>query len=112
MMASGGSPLINSQWSSVAILMAPLISYCLPQLIASLIATDCPPHQVRVRCEDGTVLRLTLRAADPLSMIASAVEAQRPEGAGPFVLRVPFPSREYASAEDLSSTSVRDAPGL
>jgi hypothetical protein len=77
------------------------------QLIASLIAPDCPPHQVRVRCEDGTVLRLTLRAADPLSMIASAVEAQRPEGAGPFVLRVPFPSREYASVEELSSTSVR-----
>jgi uncharacterized protein YwbE len=77
------------------------------RLIASLIAPDCLPHQVRVRCEDGTVLRLTLRAADPLSMIASAVEAQRPEGAGPFVLRVPFPSREYASVEELSSTSVR-----
>jgi uncharacterized protein YwbE len=80
------------------------------RLIASLIAPDCLPHQVRVRCEDGTVLRLTLRAADPLSMIASAVEAQRPEGAGPFVLRVPFPSREYASVEELSTTSVRNAP--
>ena len=57
-----------------------------------------------MRCEDGTVLRLTLRAADPLSMIASAVEAQRPEGAGPFVLRVPFPSREYASVEELSTS--------
>ena len=82
------------------------------QLIASLIAPDGPPHQVRVRCEDGTVLRLTLRAADPLSLIASAVESQRPEDAGPFVLRVPFPSREYASAEELASTSVRAAPGL
>ena len=64
--------------------------------------------QVRVRCEDGTVMRLTLRAADPLSLVAEAVGAQRPADAGPFVLRVPFPRREYATPEELQ-TSIREA---
>uniref|UniRef100_A0A7S2H0V5 RING-type domain-containing protein n=2 Tax=Haptolina brevifila TaxID=156173 RepID=A0A7S2H0V5_9EUKA len=64
--------------------------------------------EVRVRCEDGTVLRLTLRSMDPISRIADAVSAQRPAEAGPFVLRVPFPRSEYATAEELQ-TSVRRA---
>lgn len=53
-------------------------------------------------------MRLTLRAADPLSLIAEAVGAQRPADAGPFVLRVPFPRREYATPEELQ-TSIREA---
>jgi hypothetical protein len=52
---------------------------------------------LRVRCEDGHVLWLTLRACDPLSAVAAAVLVHRGAEAGPFALRVPFPPVECTS---------------
>jgi len=54
------------------------------------------------------VMRLTLDASAPLSAVAAIVAEGRAEGEGGFVLRVPFPRREYASAEELQ-TSLRAA---
>ena len=63
---------------------------------------------MRVRCEDGSILWLTLRAADPLSLVAEAVSAHRGgSAAGAFALRVPFPPVEYATPEQLATTLRR-----
>ena len=61
-----------------------------------------------MRHDDGSVLRLSLRAASPLAHIAARVSESRAADAGPFVLRSPFPRREYASEADLATT-VREA---
>ena len=60
--------------------------------------------ELRVRCPDGQVLRLTLDATEPLASVAAIVAEGRSEQDGPFSLRVPFPRREYASQEALQTT--------
>ena len=65
---------------------------------------------IRVRCEDGDVLWLTLKASDPMRRVSEAVEAHRGgASAGPFALRVPFPPVEYATPEQLDTTTLRRA---
>jgi len=61
-----------------------------------VVSPPTDPHvttsEVRVRCEDGTVLRRVFGADAPVAMVAQMVQEQRPAVAGPFVLRVPPPS--------------------
>ncbi|EOD12926.1 hypothetical protein EMIHUDRAFT_213176 [Emiliania huxleyi CCMP1516] len=56
-----------------------------------VVSPPTDPHvttsEVRVRCEDGTVLRRVFGADAPVAMVAQMVQEQRPAVAGPFVLR-------------------------
>jgi len=57
-----------------------------------------------VRCEDGTVLRHTFGAEEPLAAAAALVAATRGEAEGPFTLLTPFPRCEYATEAQLQTT--------
>jgi len=68
--------------------------------------TEADPSQtteLRVRCEDGSVMRCTLGASEPLQRVADLVAEQRAADAAPFVLRVPFPSIEYGTPQQLQT---------
>jgi hypothetical protein len=69
---------------------------------------DCTMSDLRVRCEDGAIVRRVFDADAPMSMVAAMVAELRPAGAGAFVLRVPFPRREFGTAAELG-TSLRAA---
>ena len=74
---------------------------------SSAAAAQHAEHQhseLRVRCEDGTVLRHTFGADEPLAAAAALVAARRAEEDGPFSLLTPFPRREYSSAAQLQTT--------
>mmetsp|Transcript_44999 Transcript_44999/g.146165 ORF Transcript_44999/g.146165 Transcript_44999/m.146165 type:complete len:320 (+) Transcript_44999:543-1502(+) len=60
--------------------------------------------EVRVRCEDGTVLRRVFGADAPVAMVAQMVREQGPAMAGPFVLRVPYPRREFGTEQEMATT--------
>jgi len=66
--------------------------------------TSCVTSEVRVRYEDGTVLRRIFGADAPLQLVADMVAETRPVEAGPFVLRVPYPRREYGTQAELAIT--------
>ncbi|KAL3923484.1 MAG: hypothetical protein SGPRY_004203 [Prymnesium sp.] len=71
-------------------------------------ATGASESELRVRTTTGAVLRLQLDANETLATVASLVAQGRSEEEGSFVLRVPFPRREYATPEELQ-TSLRAA---
>ena len=60
--------------------------------------------ELQGRCRGGAVLRFTLGAREPLSRVAEIVSAQHANDAPPFALRVPFPRREFSTAEELATT--------
>ena len=78
-----------------------------PSSSAAAAAQHAAQHQhseLRVRCEDGTVLRHTFGADEPLAAAAALVAARRAEEDGPFSLLTPFPRCEYSSAAQLQTT--------
>ena len=78
-----------------------------PSSSSSAAAQHTAQHQhseLRVRCEDGTVLRHTFGADEPLAAAAALVAARRAEEDGPFSLLTPFPRCEYSSAAQLQTT--------
>ena len=60
--------------------------------------------ELRIRFEDGTVLRRSYGASEPLSTVAALVASERGADAGPFALIVPAPRREYSTAAQLATT--------
>jgi len=67
-----------------------------------------PPPRRAILHLDGAHLLYKPPHFYPLQMVANMVSEGRPPAAGPFVLRVPYPRREFGTATELSTT-LREA---
>jgi len=75
---------------------------------AAAAAAEHKTSELRIKCEDGTVLRQTIGADETVAAAFALVQANRDAADGPFVLVTPLPRREFGTEVELQTT-LREA---
>ncbi len=65
--------------------------------------------QLQLRLDDGTTYRDTMAASTSLAEVASLVSELRLPNTSPFVLRIPYPRREFHDPAELAAASLASA---